>query len=188
VINHIDLTSVLRRTVCDLYSDLVTRPTGAAVRTGIERQLAELGGRSLTVIDFSHVGLLDFSCADEIVAKLLLQLREREEARDRYFVFRGLSESHLEAIETVLARHGLAIVAERADGTPVLVGEVDDAEREAWAALTRLGRGAPREVAGEAGLPAERAAALLDSLWARRVAMRLDDRDVYVALDIPPRP
>jgi len=73
VINHIDLSTVLRRTVCDLYSDLVTRPTGAAVRDGIEKQLSELGDRSLTVIDFSHVGLLDYSCADEIVAKLLMR-------------------------------------------------------------------------------------------------------------------
>ena len=31
---HIDLSSVLRQTLsCELYSNLVTRPTGAAVRT-----------------------------------------------------------------------------------------------------------------------------------------------------------
>ena len=40
MMNHIDLSSVLRQTVaCDLYSNLVTRPTGAAVRTQIERLL-----------------------------------------------------------------------------------------------------------------------------------------------------
>ena len=67
VINHIDLSTVLRQTVsCDLYSNLVTRPTGAAVRDADRKQLlAELGERSLTVIDFSHVGMIDFSCADE---------------------------------------------------------------------------------------------------------------------------
>ena len=73
MINHIDVSSVLRRTVCDLYSNLVTRPTGAAVRTEIENLLAAWRGPSLTVIDFSHVNLLDFSCADEVVAKLLLR-------------------------------------------------------------------------------------------------------------------
>jgi hypothetical protein len=186
VINHIDLTSVLRRTVCDLYSDLVTRPTGAAVRSGIEELLGELEGRSLTVIDFSRVGLLDFSCADEIVAKLLLRQRLAEPGRDRYFVFCGLSEYHLEAIETVLERHGLAIVGERADGTPVLLGDVDDGERRAWSALTRLGRADAPTVAREAGMDDERAARLLDALSGRRVAMRLDES--WVALDIPPRP
>lgn len=73
MINHIDLSSVLRRTVCDLYTDLVTRKTGAAVRDGIEKQLADLGARTLTIIDFSNVGLLDYSCANEIVAKLLMR-------------------------------------------------------------------------------------------------------------------
>ena len=70
MINHIDVSSVLRRTVCDLYSNLVTRPTGAAVRTEIENLLSAWRGPSLTVIDFSHVNLLDFSCADEVVGKL----------------------------------------------------------------------------------------------------------------------
>lgn len=186
MINHIDLTTVLRRTVCDLYSDLVTRPTGAAVRSGIEQQLAEVGARSLTVIDFSRVGLLDFSCADEIVAKLLLRQRGPDGRPDAYFVFRGLSDSHLEAIEAVLQRHGLAIVAERDDGTPLLVGEVDEGERLAWTALTRLGRAVAPEVAREAGLDPNRAACLLDGLSSRRIAMRLEDS--YVALDIPPRP
>ena len=73
MINHIDVSVVLRGTVCDLYSNLVTRTTGAAVRGEIEAQLADLTGRSVNVIDFSHVTLLDFSCADEIVAKLLLR-------------------------------------------------------------------------------------------------------------------
>lgn len=36
---HIDVGTVLRGTVCDLYSNLVTRPTGAAVRSAIEQQV-----------------------------------------------------------------------------------------------------------------------------------------------------
>ena len=53
MINHIDLSTVLRRTVCDLFSDLVTRPTGVAVRDALERQLAGSRGPTLTIIDFS---------------------------------------------------------------------------------------------------------------------------------------
>ncbi|HEY7409070.1 MAG TPA: hypothetical protein VH638_12445, partial [Gemmatimonadaceae bacterium] len=145
MINHIDLGTVLRRTVCDLYSDLVTRPTGAAVRTGIEQQLADAGERTLTVIDFTHVGLLDFSCADEIVAKLLVTYCEPAGAtgrvappRDCYFLFKGVSDSHLDAIDAVLQRRGLALVAQTDDGSPLLIGTVDDGERRAWEAVTRL--------------------------------------------------
>ena len=64
--NHIDVGSVLRQTLAaNLYSNLVTRPTGRAVRSQIEH-LIERSQRSLTVIDFTHVGMIDFSCADEV--------------------------------------------------------------------------------------------------------------------------
>jgi hypothetical protein len=184
VINHIDLGTVLRRTVCDLYSDLVTRPTGAAVRGGIEQQLAEVGDRTLTVIDFSHVGLLDYSCADEIVAKLLMRYRSSDVGvappRDAYFIFRGANESHLDAIETVLERHGLAIVAQTEDGEVMLVGTVGDRERRTWEAMCRLGRVAPVELARELGLDPVQAAEALDALWRQRLAMRFDED--YVAV------
>jgi hypothetical protein len=188
VINHIDLSSVLRRTVCDLYSDLVTRPTGAAVRDGIEKQLAELGDRTLTVIDFSHVGLLDYSCADEIVAKLLMRYVEEAEdegssaapRRDAYFLFRGVSDSHLDAIETVLERHGLAIVAEGGDGSAMLVGTIEEQERRAWEAMYRMGRAVAEDVAREVGLRPEDIERVLDALCRRRLAMRFDE--AYVAV------
>ncbi|MFL5631467.1 MAG: hypothetical protein ACJ77T_09450, partial [Gemmatimonadaceae bacterium] len=113
MINHIDVSSMLRKSVCELYSNLVTRPTGAAVRCEIEQELDRIGDRALTVIDFSHVGLLDFSCADEIVAKLLLQYVSTDSPRrEVYFLFRGISESHMEAIEAVLERHKLALVTQ----------------------------------------------------------------------------
>jgi hypothetical protein len=180
VINHIDISTVLRRTVCDLYSDLVTRPTGAAVRDGIEKQLSELGDRSLTVIDFSHVGLLDYSCADEIVAKLLMRYAGESAPRDAYFLFRGVSDSHLDAIETVLERHGLAIAAQADDGSVVLVGTLEDPERRAWETMCRLGRAMAGDLAREAGIEPAQAERMLDALCRRRLAMPLDGGYVVV--------
>ena len=192
MINHIDLGTVLRRTVCDLYSDLVTRPTGAAVRTGIEQQLADAEERTLTVIDFTHVGLLDFSCADEIVAKLLVTYCEpagpgtvRVAApRDCYFLFKGVSDSHLDAIDAVLQRRGLALVAQTDDGLPLLIGTVDDGERRAWEAVTRLGRAMPADIASEVGVEEPQAVLLLNGLNRRRLIMRFDEG--YVAVGTGP--
>src|SRR4051812_4922242 len=119
---HIDVSTVLRQTLsCELYSNLVTRPTGAAVRTQIEALLADSRERSLTVIDFSHVGMIDFSCADEVVAKLLLRYvaAERQD-REAYFLFRGVTDDHWDAIEAVLERHGLALVLETIDGARIV--------------------------------------------------------------------
>jgi hypothetical protein len=183
VINHIDLSTVLRRTVCDLYSNLVTRPTGAAVRNAIETQLAELGGRTVTVIDFSNVGLLDFSCADEVVAKLLLPYCADLPPRDAYFIFRGMSETHLDALEHVLERHQLALVLQSEDGTPTIVGTVTGAERVAWDAILVLGTASRTEVARAALVNDDEADEILTALSRHRLVMRIDDQ--WVAVGAP---
>lgn len=109
---HIDVGDVLRQAVAGNYSNLVTRPTGVAVRSFIEARLRSTDDGVVTVIDFSRVGMMDFSCADEIVAKLVLQ---QELAKPSRVVFSGLSESHLEAIDVVLERHGMVLVSHEAD-------------------------------------------------------------------------
>jgi len=58
---------------------------------------------------------------------------EREEL-EAYFLFRGVSDDHWDAIETVLERHGLALVLETVDGARI-VGMVNDGERRAWYAV-----------------------------------------------------
>jgi hypothetical protein len=169
--NHIDLGTVLRQTLAaTLYSNLVTRPTGAAVRTQIEL-LLRASERSLTVIDFSHVSMIDFSCADEVIAKLLLRYGEEHEA---YFVFRGMTEDHWDAIETVLERHGLALVVE-SEGGLELMGVLDEPERRAWEAIKRRGRAEAWELAADLGESEPGVRHSLDRLWRRRLIMRFDD-------------
>jgi hypothetical protein len=169
---------MLRKSVCELYSNLVTRPTGAAVRCEIEQELDRIGDRALTVIDFSHVGLLDFSCADEIVAKLLLQYVSTDAPRrEVYFVFR---ESHMDAIEAVLERHKLALVTQHADGESRLVGIVGVEERRAWEIISQLGSGVSADVADAIGLSRDDAERMLDTLWRRRLVIRYDS--AYVAV------
>ena len=181
MINHIDVSSMLRKSVCELYSNLVTRPTGAAVRSEIEQELDRIGDRALTVIDFSHVGLLDFSCADEIVAKLLLQyIATDAPRREVYFLFRGISEAHMEAIETVLERHKLALITQHADGETRLLGILGLEERKAWEIISELGVGAVADVAERTGLSRDATEQTLDTLWRRRLLIRADDG--YVAV------
>ena len=173
MISHIDVSSVLKRSVCDLYSNLVTRPTGAAVRIGIEHHLDEIGDKALAVLDFSHVGLLDFSCADEIVAKLLMQYVSLDiPRREVYFVFYGMKESHLDAIEAVLERHGLALITQLADGAPELIGIVEDEQRRAWEKICEMGSARAADLAIAIGVPADSAARTLDTLWRRRLVIR----------------
>lgn len=184
MIHHIDVSTVLRRTVCGLYSNLVTRSTGAAVRTEIEQLLREINARTITIIDFSNVGLLDLSCADEIVAKLLLQYTApaTDAGREGYFLFRGVQDHHLDAIESVLERHRLALVVEAETGQPQLVGIVEEAERALWNALCRLGPCEPQELLLETGLDLDTAQALLERLCRRRLAMKVGEGFVAVGV------
>lgn len=186
--NHIDVSSVLRQTVaCDLYSNLVTRATGAAVRGQIERLLGDFDGtmdeagcgRALTVIDFSHVSMIDFSCADEVVAKLLLRYETDDAPRDAYFVFRGVNDDHWDAIGSVLERHGLALVLEEEGGVRVM-GTLSDDERRAWGAAYQLGHAGPVDVATELGSDLAAVEAALEALRRRRLVMRIDNE--YVAV------
>ena len=178
--HHIDVGSVLRRTVCDLYSNLVTRPTGAAVRKEIEVVLCGLEEPSLTVIDFSQVGLLDFSCADEVVGKLLDGVRRQVILTDAYVLVRGVRDDHLEAIDAVMQRYDLAVMAEGEDGTWRVVGPLNDEMRNVLDAVRRCGRIVPSDLVKEVDQSASTVEASLDGLLARRLVMREDD--AYVSL------
>jgi len=180
MMNHIDISSVLRQTLaCDLYSNLVTRSTGAAVRGQIEQLLSEAGDRALTVIDFSQVSMIDFSCADEVVAKLLIRYSDDTRPQNAYFLFRGVTEHHWDAIEAVLERHGLALAMEQDDGVQ-LMGVLSDVERRVWDATYRLVKADPADLAVATGTDREEVKAALDSLCRRRLVMCVDDE--YVAV------
>jgi hypothetical protein len=183
--NHIDVSSVLRQTVaCDLYSNLVTRSTGAAVRGQIERLLGDFaddGGRALAVIDFSHVSMIDFSCADEVVAKLLMRYAAADAPTDAYFLFRGVTEDHCDAIEAVLERHDLALAVEE-QGHVRIMGTVTDDERQAWDATYDLGTANASDVAAAMGTDVSRAADALEALRKRRLVMCVDGGARYVAV------
>ncbi len=166
---EIDVSTVLRGTVCDLYSNLVTRPTGAAVRTAIERQVFEIGTPVVTTIDFSQVNLLDFSCADEIVAKLLLRYIDSD-GPTGYLLFRGITEEHLDPIEVVLERHALALVA-LFDGMAELYGVVTEDERLHWEAVRDHGPVTTGNVASLLGIEHDITAQHLDRLRQRRLLM-----------------
>jgi len=174
----LDLRVVLARAECDLYSNLVTRATGRAVRGQLESMLGEMPGQRLAVLDFSHVGVLDFSCADEIVAQLLLRFGAGLPAHapapqpPSYFMFRGLADAHLEALEPVLERHGLALVAEAPDGSMQLVGMVEPEEQSVWQLVLESGGGALDVIASYAADPSVDLHARLVALARRRLVIQ----------------
>ncbi|HUF51018.1 MAG TPA: hypothetical protein VMN60_09310 [Longimicrobiales bacterium] len=176
-----DLSTLVQRSVASLYSHLVTRPTGRALRLGIESQIGEIGSVCLSVLDFAQVVILDYSCADEAVAKLIQRYQPEDRPADAYFIARGLGEQHRDPIEEVLLRHELALVAEVA-GEFVLLGSADEQERRVWSALQHVRAGASQHIATASGIAPAAAASALESLARRRVLLRRDPAAAYYAL------
>lgn len=177
-----DMSAMVRRSVATLYSHLVTRPTGQALRLGIEAQITELGALCVTVLDFTEVAVLDYSCADEVVAKLIQRYQREDRPSEAYFVARGIEDRHRETIEAVLGRQGLAIAAELGDGRSALLGDATPAERDAWAALETVGRATPAELARRADATESIVGGALESLALRRVIAHVDVPRTYFAL------
>ncbi len=170
----IDVAAIVTDTVASRGHNLVTRPTGRAVREAIERRLARTSpppvrtplSPHVMLIDFTRVRILDFSCADEVVAKLLLRYQGPDRPGNIFFLFRAVDEMHRHAVEEVLERHGLAAVCDVGGGFQLL-GPATPEERKAWDTLERCERIGPRDLAGALG---ELGEPLLRGLARRRLA------------------
>jgi hypothetical protein len=166
-----NLSTLVQRSVASLYSHLVTRPTGQALRMGIESQIGELGAFCVSILDFSHVEVLDYSCADEVVAKLIQRYQREDRPTDAYFIARGLAEEHRDPIEEVLARHRLALVAD-ADGAFSLLGHASIFERSIWQTLQQMQSAEADEIAERIGAAHDDVVKALDELLTRRTVLR----------------
>lgn len=161
----IPLDLVLREATREAYRDLVTRPTGAAVRHRLVSTLRD-HDRTEALLDFSRIGLVDFSCADEVVAKLIAAIHELPVSR---VVLRGVREDQAEAIEHALSRHGLAVLAiEEGSCRPMLLGEASDDWRAVFSILEAVLRATAQPVADRLGWPEARARRALDDLATSR--------------------
>ncbi len=102
-------------------NNLVTRQTGRSVREMIEERLRSLGPRTMVTLDFSAVGIIDYSCADEVVAKLITRLQGQEYG-EKFLRLQGLDLTKRENIEVALERKRLCIVEVFDGGKLGLVG------------------------------------------------------------------
>ena len=163
----IDVGSILSDSVAAARPDLVTRPTGRAVREAIEARIAGPGeSPSVSLLDFTGVRILDFSCADEVVAKLLARYVPSDRPFEGFFLFRAVGEVHRHSLEQVLGRRGLAAVCDLGEGYELL-GPTSEEERLAWRTLETRRRIDAGDFAREFGA---RSGPLVRGLAARRLA------------------
>ncbi len=169
-----DLYKILKDELKNGSNNLVTRPTGQTVRERIERDLEQEPDGSVVGLDFSEVGVIDYSCADEIAAKLVSRLLSGEYG-DRYLLLLGLNENQKENIEVALERKGLAAAADMKDGGRVLLGDLHNYLKDTLEHVAKNGRVTAKELADAKKLEANTSGTRLLNLYKKRLVKRIEE-------------
>lgn len=169
-----DLKNILKAEIGGNTKDLVTRPTGQTVRERIEHDLEMTPEGSVIGLDFSKVGVVDYSCADEIAAKLVSRLLSGEYG-DRYLLFTGLNENQKENIEVALERKGLAAVAEMLGGKRLLLGSLHNYLKDTLEHVAMEGRVTAKDLADAKKLEANTSGTRLLNLAKKRLVKRAEE-------------
>jgi len=111
---------------------LVTRTTGRDVRGVIEEKLSKVKTPVLSRIDFTAIEVMDFSCADEVVARLLVRFIDISRPQEAFFILSGLLPNHQDPVAEVLERQGTLAVAQDNGGSLELLGNVSSKEEKIW--------------------------------------------------------
>ena len=169
-----NLYKLLKKELRNGSCDLVTRQSGQVVRERIERDLASEDDGAVIALDFSQIGVVDYSCADEIVAKLFSRLLSGEYG-DRYIVLTGLNENQKENIEVALERKDLAVMAQMRRGDKVLIGSLNNYLQKTLDLILSRGKITAGELSDMLKLPANTSGTRLLNLHKKRLVKRIDE-------------
>jgi predicted DNA-binding protein len=168
------LHKLLKEELKNGSSDLVTRQSGQIIRERIERAVEKEEDAAVVALDFSKIGVVDYSCADEIVAKLISRLLGGEYG-DRYLILSGLSENQKENIEVALERKDLAVMAEMRDGRKVLLGNLNNYLQETLGLVEEKKKITAADLSSALKLPANTSGTRLLNLHKKRLVRRFDE-------------
>ena len=169
-----DLYKLLKEELKNGSADLVTRNSGQVIRERIEKDITKEKDGEVIALDFSKIGIIDYSCADEIVAKLISRLIG-EEYGDRYIVLSGLNENQKENIEVALERKDLAVMAEMKDGKKILIGSLNNYLQETLNFVFKKGKITANDLSAALKLPANTSGTRLLNLYKKRLVKRIDE-------------
>ena len=169
-----DLYRLLKEELRNGSSDLVTRPSGQVIRERIERDLEKEESNTFISLDFSNIGIIDYSCADEIVAKLISRLISNEYG-DKFLSLSGLNDNQRENIEVALERKGLAAIGEMKDGKKLLLGNLNNYLKETLDIIIKKDKITAKELSKLIKIESNTSGMRLLNLYKKRLVSRNDD-------------
>lgn len=172
-----DLYKLLKEELGNGSKDLVTRPSGQAIRERIERDFEKEPDGAVTALDFSKIGVIDYSCADEIVTKLVSRLLSGEYG-DKYLLLIGLNENQKENIEVALERKDLAIMAEMRDTSRVVLGNLNNYLKDTLDFIVQKKKATSKDLSDARKLEANTSGTRLLNLHKKRLVKRVEEARV----------
>ena len=168
-----DLSKFLKEELGNGSKDLVTRPSGEKIRQRVERDMEQEPDGSVIALDFVRIGIIDYSCADEIIAKLVSRLLSGEYG-DKYILLTGLNENQKENIEVALERKDLAIVSEMREGYRVLIGNLNNYLKETLDFIQKKKKVSAKDLSAGLKLEANTSGTRLLNLHKKRLVRRAE--------------
>ena len=169
-----DLRMFLLEEMVNGTSNLVTRETGVVIRERLERALIREADPTVAFLDFSRVGVIDYSCADEVIAKLISRLLSGEYG-DKFIVLEGLSSNQMENIEVALERKKLAALYLQEGGGWHVIGFLNNYLRKTLVSVMEKGSITLRELAQEGGIGLNTGGTRLLNLYKKRLIWRSEE-------------
>lgn len=154
----------------DKVKEMTGRTRGVKVRSLLERLLRVEQGPFLVLLDFAGIGPIDFSWADEVVAKMISRLWSGEYG-EKYLVLKGLNASQLENISVALERKRLAALVTGAEGWKI-VGSLNNYLAQTLSTVMEKRRVTLRQLSEEEGIGMNTSGTRLLNLYKKRLVVR----------------
>jgi hypothetical protein len=148
------------------------RSRGIRIREGLERILGEAKGSLCIILDFSGMGSIDFSWADEVVAKMISRLWGGEYG-EKFLVLKNLSPSQAENIAVALERKKLAVLATGAEEWQ-LIGSLNNYLIHTLTRVMKRRQLTLRELSEEEGIEMNTSGTRLLNLYKKRLVVRVE--------------
>jgi hypothetical protein len=156
--------------------EMTGRSRAVRIREAIEKMLRVEKKPLLLILDFGGVGSIDFSWADEMVAKLISRLWSGEYG-EKFLVLKGLNPSQVENISVALERKRLAGLVTGPGGWRI-IGSLNNYLIHTLNQVMRKRHLTLKELCEEEGIGMNTSGTRLLNLYKKRLVVRIEGMGV----------
>jgi len=152
--------------------EMTGRSRGIRIREALEKILGEDKGTLRIVLNFSGMGSIDFSWADEVVAKMISRLWSGEYG-EKFLVLKNLNPSQSENIGVALERKKLAVLTTGPEGWRI-IGSLNNYLIHTLKRVMKKKQLTLRELSEEEGIEMNTSGTRLLNLYKKRLVVRVE--------------